>query len=146
MKKDILRNTTGAMIRLLHDHKQLGARAMSGFGVHHSQHKMLMYIHRCGKNAPTQVQIAQFFSISAAAVAVTIRKLEEGGYITRTPREMDLRNNEIHITEKGTELAIASDAEFDRCDSVMYRGMSEEDVMQLRRYLDIMQENLNGGK
>lgn len=141
---DLLRNTSGAMTYIVNGRRHLLRENFENFGLHESQHKMLMYIHRLGDNPPTQIQIANFFGISAAAVAVTIRKLEQGGYITRVARENDLRNNNVFITKKGREVAIKSAAVFDECDEIVYRGMSREDIKQLRAYLDIMHKNIYG--
>lgn len=146
MDKDFKKNTTGAMIKVMRIHRQNCERSMKDYGVQNSQHRLLMYIYRCGENAPTQVQIAQFFSISAAAVAVAVRKLENDGYITRTPRVDDLRNNEVRITEKGINIAEVSRREFDRSDELMYSGFSEKELKELRGYLDRMLENLERGK
>lgn len=142
MGDDLLRNTTGAIIRLLRTHRARCDASVKSFGIHHSPHKMLMYISRCGENAPTQVQIAQFLSVSAAAVAVTVKKLEDSGYVKRVPLENDLRNNLVYITDKGRELAHLSTRSFDANDERMYRGMSKDDILQLRKYIDIMQKNL----
>ncbi len=141
---DLWRDTSGAMTYILNGRRHFLSKRLDGFGLRESQHKMLMYIYRMGDTPPTQIQIANFFGISAAAVAVTIRKLEQGGYITRIAREHDLRNNEVFITEKGKEIAIKSTIEFDKCEELTYRGMSREDVERLRGYLDIMYKNIYG--
>lgn len=146
MDGDFKKNITGSMMRIMRLHRQSCETKMKEYGVHHSQHRMLMFIYRCGNNPPTQVQIAQFFSISAAAVAVSVRKLEDGGYITRTPREDDLRNNEVRITEKGKMIAEASTGEFNKSDELMYAGFDEQELLQLRGYFDRMLGNLERGK
>ena len=141
---DLRRDTSGVMTYVVNSRKQLLSKNLQGFGLHESQHKMLMYIHRLGDNPPTQIQIANFFGISAAAVAVTIRKLEQGGYITRVARENDLRNNEVYLTETGKEVAAKSNVELDKCDEISYRGMSVEDIERLRAYLEVMYKNISG--
>ena len=141
---DLRRDTSGIMTYILSKRRQLLAQRFKDCGLHESQHKMLMYIHRRGEKPPTQIEIANFFGVSAAAVAVTIRKLEQGGYITRIARENDLRNNEVYITDKGKDVAIKSIVEFDKCEELTYRGMSREDIQRLRGYLDIMYKNVYG--
>lgn len=145
MEVDNIRNITGTMVKIMRLHRYNCEKKMRECGVQHSQHRLLMYIYRCGENAPTQVQIAQFFSISAAAVAVAMRKLEAEGFIVRKPRQDDLRNNEVIITEKGKNIAELSAAEFDGSDATMYSGFSEEELLQLRGFLDRMRGNLERG-
>ena len=141
---DLLKNTSGAMTYITNGRRQWLSKNLKDFGLHESQHRMLMYIYRMGDTPPTQIQIANFFGISAAAVAVTIRKLEDGGYITRVAREDDLRNNEVFITEKGKDIAERSNVVFDKCEEITYRGMSRGDVSRFRAYLDIMYKNIHG--
>lgn len=143
--KDFKKNTTGAMIKVLRMHRNNCEKKVVEYGLYSSQHKMLMYLYRFRDAPPTQVKIAQFFAISPAAVAVAVKKLEKDGYIIRTPRENDLRNNEVRLTRKGVEIAQMSMGEYDRSDDIMYRGMSEEDIVRLRGYLDKMLSNLEGG-
>lgn len=146
MDKDFKKNTTGAMIKVIRMHRSNCEKKVGEYGLYTSQHKMLMYLYRFRDNPPTQVKIAQFFAISPAAVAVAVKKLEKEGYITRTPRENDLRNNEVQLTQKGIDIAKVSMGELDKSDEIMYKGMSEEDIVRLRGYLDLMLSNLEGGE
>jgi len=141
---DFIRDTSGTLMYIINARRQFLAKHFKKLGLHESQHRMLMYIYRFSDAPPTQIQIANFFDISAAAVAVTIRKLEKGGYITRTACENDMRNNRVFITEKGKEIAIKSKDIFDKCEEITYRGMSNEDIDHLRRYLDKMYINIHG--
>ncbi len=141
---DFIRDTSGTLMYIINARRQFLAKHFKKLGLHESQHRMLMYIYRFSDAPPTQIQIANFFDISAAAVAVTIRKLEKGGYITRTACENDMRNNRVSITEKGKEIAIKSKEVFDKCEEITYRGMSNEDIDHLRRYLDKMYINIHG--
>ena len=141
---DFIRDTSGALLYVVNARRTYLSKHFKNLGLHESQHRMLMYIDRFSDTPPTQIQIANFFDISAAAVAVTIRKLEKGGYITRTACENDMRNNRVFITEKGKEVVKKSNEIFDKCEEITYRGMSEEDIATLRGYLDKIYENVHG--
>ena len=112
-------------------------------GMHRSQHRMLMYLTRCG-TTPTQKDLAKYFDISPAAVAVTLKKLESDGYIEREKcaSSSDSRCNEIRITERGKEAAMQSRKYFHHVDSETFKNFSEEELAVFTSFLVRMQENL----
>lgn len=114
---------------------------MSATGIHGSQHMILMYLTRC-TTTPSQKDIAKHFEISAAAVAVSLKKLEAGGYIRRKCSKNDNRFNEIEITEKGKEIVDFSHSLFERIDAETFSGINEEEKQTLVCLLDRVLDNL----
>ena len=111
-------------------------------GIHRSQHMLLMYLER-KKGCVSQKGIAKEFDISPAAVAVTLKKLEAGGYVERNVREGDNRVNEISITEKGREIVEKSRKWFDNVDRQMFCEFTDEEYAVMGRCFDKM---INGLK
>lgn len=114
---------------------------MSATGIHRSQHMILMYLNRC-KDKISQKDIAEHFEISPAAVAVSLKKLENGGYIRRNCAENDNRYNEIEITTKGKKVVDYSHNAFDTIDALTLRGITEEEKHILVDLLDKVLLNL----
>ena len=114
---------------------------MSVTGIHRSQHMILMYLYRC-KDKQSQKDIAAQFEISAAAVAVSLKKLEVGGYIKRTCCDNDNRFNEIEITKKGKEIVDYSHCLFEQIDDETFSGMSDDEKQTLVLLLDKVLLNL----
>jgi DNA-binding MarR family transcriptional regulator len=112
-------------------------------GMHRSGHRMLMHLTRCG-NTPTQKDLAKHFDISPAAVAVTLKKLESDGYIEREKcaSSSDSRYNEIKITERGKEAALASRKFFHHVDSEAFKNFTADELETFTALLERMQENL----
>lgn len=81
-------------------HRRLFESKMAGIGIHRSQHRVLMYLFKHLPDAPSQKELAEHFDISPAAIAVTLKKLENAGYITRAALENDNRVNTVIPTEK----------------------------------------------
>ena len=81
-----------------HLHRTILERKLNQNGLYRSQHQLLMYI----SDHPNQSQkeIARLNRISPATAAVTLKKLEKGGYIHRVADERDNRCNQICLTEK----------------------------------------------
>ena len=110
-------------------------------GIHGSQHMILMYLNRC-RDKISQKDIAEHFEISPAAVAVSLKKLESGGYIARKTSDNDSRYNEIEITEKGKKIVDFSHSIFEDIDNKTFEGMSEEEKKSLVFLLDKVISNL----
>ncbi len=146
MNRELMHDTIGAMIHLLRQHRCACETAVKNMGVHHSQHKMLMHIAKCGEHAPTQVEIAQHFHISPAAVAVTLKKLETAGYITRNVRVGDMRNNEVTLTDSGKKICESTTDAFDSIDRQMFEGLDERDILCLKEYIDKILNNISKGE
>ena len=77
-----LQKTIQAFIKADIMHRRAIEQWATDAGMHRSQHRMLMYLTRC-KGTPSQKDLAKHFDISPAAVAVTLKKLENDGYIER---------------------------------------------------------------
>lgn len=146
MSKALYHDTAGAMMRLLRMHRSACEKQIKSLNIHHSQHKMLMYIYRCENAHPTQVQISQHFDISAAAVAVSIKKLEASGFIKRSTNRDDMRNNYVTVTKKGKEICEASKNIFDSIDKTMFDGMSPDDIALFKKCIDTMTKNFSKGE
>lgn len=111
-----------------------------GTGVYRGQHQILMHLFWAPDSS--QAQLAEHMEISPAAVAVSLKKLEKGGYVRRQNRREDNRSNQIEITEKGRQVVDISIEIFHELDRTLYRGFSPEETKQLCGYLDRMYANL----
>ncbi len=120
-------------------------KEVKSMGIHRSQHGMLLYISRHGGN-PCQREIAEKFEISPAAVAVTIKKLENNGYIVRNCSKDDNRFNELKITEKGEEIIKKSSEVFKRIDKKTFENFSDEEIEQFMTLLEKIKKSLCEGE
>jgi len=128
-------------------HKTVVDSRISALGIHRGQHSILREIARAERNpdgkALSQKDIAQRFGVSAAAVAMMMKKMEAEGYITRNMSSSDNRFNELHLTELGHSILSQSHEIFHEIDAATYDGISEEDLEIFLRCLSKMQENLS---
>ena len=108
-------------------HRTAIERTLADLGIHRTQHMMLLDIKRHG-GLGTQRTIAERFNISPAAVAVTLRKLEEGGYIKRRAGAHDSRCKEVQLTAKGEDVLKVSYDAFTGVDLTMFSDFSEEEL------------------
>ena len=122
-------------------HHKLLEKQVGDCGMHRSQHAILLYIFHL-EHAPSQKEIADHFSVSPAAVAVSMKKLENGGYIERKSQQNDSRFNEIIITEKGKEILRKTKSLVDLVDRKMFDDFTDEEYDIFYKCLDKMQNNL----
>ena len=119
--------------------KRAIGRKVEGTGLYRSQHRLLMIL---GKHADcSQTAIAEKMEISPPAVAVTLKKLEKGGYISRQCLEEDNRVNEVVVTEKGRQAISESIVCFQEVESAILKGFSDQEMEQLSGFLQRMIAN-----
>lgn len=121
-------------------HRTVLERQLNKTGVYRSQHQLLMYI--ADNPNESQKQLAQLYRVSTATIAVSLKKLEQGGYISRAVDQQDNRCNKICITEKGRKAVEKSECYFGQIERMMFRGFTQEDAECLQNYLDRIKNNL----
>ncbi len=137
-----VRETVHTLFRTMRLHRAAIERTLSDLGIHHSQHRMLVHLCRHGGRVAQRTLSAEF-DISPAAVAVTLRKLEERGLIRRTAEGEDGRCKTVAITEAGEELLRVSHGAFTAVDLAMFASLSEEELAAFRSTLSGMQGGLS---
>lgn len=122
-------------------HRRTLERLVGETGLHRGQHRMLMTLadHEFG----SQTELANMLEISAATVAVSLKKLEKGSYIRKTVKEDDSRANFVQLTEKGKTIVENSREIFNKMDRQAVKGFSQEELNALREYLWRMYDNLS---
>jgi len=133
-------NLIDSFIHVNRLHRAVLEKHLNKTGVYRSQHQFLMYISKY-PNA-SQKKIAERFHISTATVAVTLKKLEKGGYICRAVDAEDNRFNQIAITGKGQAIVDKSIICFHDTEQGMFRGFCEAECKELEGYLVRVRENL----
>jgi DNA-binding MarR family transcriptional regulator len=130
------------LMRINRLHRAAIEKRMSATGIHRSQHMILMYLNRCDSSV-SQKEIAAHFDISPAAVTVSLKKLEAGGYIRRSCSENDNRFNEIEMTKKGKDVVNFSHDIFESIDNLAFEGIKADEMHTLAELLDKILGNLN---
>ena len=119
---------------------------VSEFGAHRSQHRIIMFLSRRQDMITSQKDIAQHFEISPAAVAVSVRKLEEKGLIRRTEDKKDTRLNVVELTEEGKRIAQNTKNLIEKLDASMFDGFNDEEIERFSEYLSRLCNNIKSFK
>ena len=111
------------------------------FGVHRSQHRILMLLSR--RDQPTtQKDIAEAFDISAAAVAVSVKKLESDGFIQRECDKNDSRSNIIKLTKKGMMIVEQTKHTISSLDEAMFADFNDSEIAEFSAFLSRLCDNI----
>lgn len=143
MNQDRIQETVGMMMRVMRQHRKQCENVAQELGIHHSQHRLLMTLARCDA-PPSQKELAARLHISPAAMAVTLNKLEAGGYIKRVCTKIDKRQNDIVITEAGSLVISKTRTAFSAIDSKMFKDISPSDRELIFELCNKMYDNLKG--
>lgn len=121
-------------------HRALLERHLNKNGMFRAQHQLLMCI--SWNQDVSQKELAERHHVSTASIAVSLKKLEKGGYIKRLVDKNDNRYNKIRLTEKGNEAVERSISFFDRTEEGMFSGFSEEEKKIFYQYIQRLSGNL----
>lgn len=140
--QELIKETASMFRKVNRTMARLIARTVSTTRVYRAQHQILMHIAH-HPNA-SQAEIADSMEISPAALAVSLKKLEKGGYIVRRADTADERKKHIEMTALGNEIVAISHTIFMETDNQIFKGFSEEEIQEVNRYMKRMLENISG--
>lgn len=122
-----------------HFHRRILEKKFNNTGVYRRQHQFLMTLYFHPKLS--QRELADCYHLSAATVAVSLKKLERGGYVERLVDAKDNRFHELSLTEKGRAVAEKSQEIFSQVAQGMFEGFSEEELACFQDYIQRIAEN-----
>lgn len=122
-------------------HRSILEQRLNKTGVYRSQQQILRILME-HSNA-SQKEIAEFLHVSPSTIAVSVKKLEKGGYITRIVDQSDNRFNKLGLTEAGKDIVEHSRIFFRNVENQMFDGFTEEEYAIMEGYLDRVYQNLS---
>lgn len=135
-----LRNVLGGYIRIMKLYRNIMDHRFKRTGVYRSQHRILVAISE--HTNVSQKELAKQLYVSTATIAVSVKKLEKGGYITRIVNQDDNRLNKLCLTEKGKAMVRQSNEFFNGVEEQMFCGFSKDELAVMEQYMDRICENL----
>ena len=89
----------------------------------------------CDFDGLTQDEITKRLSLDKSVIAKTVNKLEELGFLLRTPNARDKRTYDVRPTERAWEAYPFIKEQVEECFRRMTRTMSEEERREFQRLL-----------
>lgn len=132
------------MHQLMHLSRYQAVRRMEDMELNPSQAGILFILNNQGRLS--QRQLAEKIGITPPSMTVTLRKLEERGFITKEPDERDQRILRICLSEAGKECIEKIKSIMKDMEELLYRGFSVEERLLFQRLLLEMRENMLDSK
>ena len=132
------------MHQLMHLSRYHAVLRMEDMELNPSQAGILFILNSHGRLS--QRQLAQKIGITPPSMTVTLRKLEELGFIHKEPDEKDQRIIRIRLSEAGKECIEKLKSIMDEMEEILYQGFSVEEKLLFRRLILEMRENLLNSK
>ena len=144
---------------LVHDVSRLRRTAfdqrVKPLGITRSQWWVLANLSRHEGEAMMQIELARLLDVGKVTLGGLIDRLEENGFVTRTPDKLDRRSKRISVSPKGRALVQKMNAIAIEMNNQIMRGLSLSQQHELEDMLATMKHNLiemdavpssNGGK
>lgn len=110
------------------------------FDMNRSQASILFTLHR--RSALSQKELASSLNMTPPSVTSAIQKMEREGYIKRNADESDQRIMRLSLTDKGESCIQNVKQVAEEMSTLIFRGMSQEEILLFRRLLMQINENL----
>lgn len=120
--------------------RQVISNYLQNYGIYLGQHRTIF---RLQKHPDiTMTELAQLLEVSKESLSVSIKRLENGGFVTKSMDEKDKRRTLLRLSEKGETLADACRQGFDDINNAMFQYFNESEKETLSIYFDKMIEGL----
>lgn len=133
-----------SIFQLMQFMKYQGMKRMEEMDIKPSQAGVLFSL-KC-RGEQSQKQLAERVGITPPSMTVALRKMEEKGYISRKQDENDQRVIKIQLAPRGEECIEGIQKVVKEMESIIYQGMSREEILLMNRLLANMKQNLLNSK
>lgn len=108
-----------------------------------SQLFVLVYLYKDAKDLTASLkELERRFEVAQATMAGIASRLEAKGFVEGVINSKDRRVKQIHLTPQGQEFLKKNHQKMEEHNKRLVQGLSEEDLNQLNRYLDIIYQNI----
>ena len=115
-------------------------QAATRTGLRRARIPLLLYILK--HDGCAQSALAGHMHVSPASIAVTVRRMERDGLITREADSRDRRRNHLHLTDGGRDYLLRSRQIFDTLDRQLFEGFTPGELSSLSGFLERIIQNL----
>lgn len=115
-------------------------KTMEELGVPSGYKNILFHLHYA--NGASQLELARLTRLKPPTVSLTLKKMEEDGYITRQVSKHDMRVYNVYLTTKGANVHIKNRERIDAIDELIMKDITEEEKQQLLSLLIKMRNNI----
>lgn len=115
-------------------------RKLKEYNLGFNEQVILMYLLK-NENS-NQESISKYFMVDKGAIAKTISKLEEKGFIKKNENPNNKRENLITLTQKGKNVIDQMKELLSEWESNINKGLSEDEIVSINRIANKMADNI----
>ncbi len=105
-----------------------------------------LLFHLAHEDGRTQLELSRLTHLKPPTISITIRKMEEDGYVTRITDEKDMRQVRVYLTEKGRNHDKMVQNRINSIEERVMKDITPEEAEVVMKILERMRENLMDGK
>lgn len=111
-----------------------------------SQVRILKFLRESGQETVSQKEIEEYLHVSHPTVVGIVQRLEHKGFVRSEFSGQDRRQKYVFRTEREEELFQQMHSSQREMENLLTKGMSEEQIQNLRELLKIVYANVKGDK
>ena len=132
------------LVQVMKVHRKLAETGLNDFGLHVGQELILLWLYE--QDGMTQSELADVLGIEAATVTKVLHRMEATGLVERREDSGDARVSRVYLMPKSRQLVEPLRSLWAEVEQKTIKGLSEPEVMLLRRLLLQILENLSDDK
>jgi MarR family transcriptional regulator, organic hydroperoxide resistance regulator len=129
-----------ALYRVARLHRMIAGNLLRRVGLHPTQEVLMMYLWELGPQR--QTDLIRLLDSDAATMTRTIQRLENAGFVRRSPDADDKRAYLIEATPAGRALRPQVEQIWNEVEESIVGGVGERDRKTILRILESMEERL----
>lgn len=138
----MVQKDVGYFIKNINDKLKVNADAdLHRFDLTLAQSRVLAFLNSVGGQA-TQKEIEIFMEVSHPTVVGIVSRMEQNGHVICHIDENDKRNKIVQLTDHAKAIGAEMEQNIFANEQKMLASLSDEDIKNLRRMLDIIYKNL----
>ncbi len=130
-----------SLLKAHYSFKRKLEQKLKKYGFNSATGKIILYISE--NEGCQQNDIARDCFVTTSSLSSVLKKMEKNGWITREYTDENRRSYSIHSTDKSREIFKTVREQFDITIDNALEGFSENEVSELRAYLERVAKNLN---
>jgi DNA-binding MarR family transcriptional regulator len=132
------------LVQVMKLHRKLAETGLNDFGLHVGQELVLLWLYQ--QDGMAQSELADVLGVEAATVTKVLQRMEAAGLIERRQDSGDARVSRVYLMPKSRQLIEPLRGLWAEVEQKTIKGLSEPEVMLLRRLLLQILENLSNDK
>ena len=129
-----------SLAQVCHHHHFRTNTLLEAIGLYRGQPPVLFAL--WDQEGLTHTELAERLQNTPATITKMIQRMEKAGFVQRRPDANDQRVSRVYLTEAGRAIQARLQAIWDTMEAETFAGLSDEERLLLRRFLQHIRQNL----